>query len=163
LKQNDWNSQRVILLFIICLIGYLIAIRSLHVYGKRWDVTRLLKKTDPSMLLCIKDMKEIYFILFLVFIVLIFYLYFELYHNVRLVTEALRKMKGKIHEIAGSHITSRVLQVYFINFISASHPLSVYITVLIFGICCLWIERLVSNIVHKLKEIKYLKSFVHIF
>jgi len=82
-------------------------------------------------------MKEIYFILFLVFIVLIFYLYFELYHNVRLVTEALRKMKGKIHEIAGSHITSRVLQVYFINFISASHPLSVYITVLIFGICCL--------------------------
>ncbi|XP_004508185.1 pumilio homolog 24 isoform X2 [Cicer arietinum] len=28
----------------------------------------------------------------------------------KLVTEALQKMKGKIHEIAGSHITSRVLQ-----------------------------------------------------
>ncbi|XP_058775080.1 pumilio homolog 24-like [Vicia villosa] len=28
----------------------------------------------------------------------------------KLVTEALTKMKGKIHEIAGSHITSRVLQ-----------------------------------------------------
>ncbi|KAI5441707.1 Pumilio 24, variant 2, partial [Lathyrus oleraceus] len=27
-----------------------------------------------------------------------------------MVTEALTKMKGKIHEIAGSHITSRVLQ-----------------------------------------------------
>ncbi|KAE9602580.1 hypothetical protein Lalb_Chr12g0201101 [Lupinus albus] len=28
----------------------------------------------------------------------------------KLVTEALQKMKGKIHEIAGSHISSRVLQ-----------------------------------------------------
>lgn len=29
-----------------------------------------------------------------------------------LVTEALEKMKGKIPEIAGSHVSSRVLQVY---------------------------------------------------
>jgi len=75
------------------------------------------------MLLCRKDMKEIYFILFLIFIVLIFYLYFALQYNVRLVTEALTKMKGKIHEIAGSHVTSRVLQVYFINFIFQLHTL----------------------------------------
>lgn len=31
----------------------------------------------------------------------------------RLITEALQKMKGKIPEIAGSHVSSRVLQVVF--------------------------------------------------
>ncbi|MCH83378.1 hypothetical protein A2U01_0004197 [Trifolium medium] len=44
-------------------------------------------------------------------------IYFGLQHDRRLVREALQKMKGKIHEIAGvvywSPISSRVLQVYF--------------------------------------------------
>lgn len=35
-------------------------------------------------------------------------------------TEALLKMKGKIPEIAGSHVSSRVLQVYFlVSYISS--------------------------------------------
>ena len=34
----------------------------------------------------------------------------------RLVSEAIQKMKGKIPEIAGSHISSRVLQVSFLAF-----------------------------------------------
>lgn len=35
----------------------------------------------------------------------------------RLITEALQKMKGKIPEIAGSHVSSRVLQVIFSLFL----------------------------------------------
>jgi len=51
--------------------------------------------------------------------------YFGLFYNFRLVTEALQKMKGKIPEIAGSHISSRILQVYELVYIffqlSVSH------------------------------------------
>lgn len=36
---------------------------------------------------------------------------------IRLISEALQKMKGKIPEIAGSHVSSRVLQVIFGNFV----------------------------------------------
>lgn len=45
--------------------------------------------------------------------------------NLRLVSEALLKMKGKIHEIAGSHVSSRVLQViltsYFLVYLYLSN------------------------------------------
>lgn len=41
------------------------------------------------------------------------HLLFSISIILRLVAEALQKMKGKIPEIAGSHISSRVLQVSF--------------------------------------------------
>lgn len=37
---------------------------------------------------------------------------------IRLISEALQKMKGKMHEIAGSHVSSRVLQVCVFFFFS---------------------------------------------
>ena len=43
------------------------------------------------------------------FIVIIFY--FQCNISKRLVSDAVNKMKGKIPEIAGSHVSSRVLQV----------------------------------------------------
>lgn len=42
------------------------------------------------------------------------------FQNYRWISEALKKMKGKIPEIAGSHVSSRVLQVIFgVLFINA--------------------------------------------
>lgn len=35
------------------------------------------------------------------------------FNSSRLITDALQKMKGKIPDIAGSHVSSRVLQVVF--------------------------------------------------
>lgn len=64
-------------------------------------------------------------------------------------TEALQKMKGKIPEIAGSHVSSRVLQVFFLisfvvlsmfNFTTIYSSLQVDLF--------LFMNRLVLNTVH---------------
>lgn len=61
-----------------------------------------------------KKFREWYFFVngMLKFFVVPIMSYFRLLYDWRLVTEAVQKMKGKIPEIAGSHISSRVLQVY---------------------------------------------------
>lgn len=48
-------------------------------------------------------------------LIVLFWMFFFLL--IRLISEALQKMKGKIPEIAGSHVSSRVLQVIFGNFV----------------------------------------------
>ena len=45
-----------------------------------------------------------------------FQIFFEIFYRVRLVSEALQKMKGKIPEIASSHVSSRVVQVIVLAF-----------------------------------------------
>lgn len=70
----------------------------------------LLKKTDQSMLTGTNIMLCHPIWLFSFFLKCFFLIV------LRLITEALQKMKGKIPEIAGSHVSSRVLQVFFDHF-----------------------------------------------
>lgn len=90
---------------IINLAAFSFFYRSLRCCGKRWGVVTLPKKIDPSMNFI--TITNSYFILYhMTCLYLIFWI------NFRLVSEALQKMKGKIPEIASSHVSSRVLQVF---------------------------------------------------
>lgn len=109
---HRWQNERV-----YGHMGY--CNRNLHLYGKRWGVEILLEKRDPSMCFAFARLMNdsvtsccLTFYLFPYFLSTpFFFLCLELFK--RLISEALQKMKGKIPEIAGSHVSSRVLQVFF--------------------------------------------------
>lgn len=150
--------------------------RSLHCYGKKWDVVTLGKKRDPSMCQSLyysymfipSNIKEVIWLPSL-----------DVKINVtfgfimwRFVTESLNKMKGKIPEIASSHVSSRVLQVKFLPPLITnpiSHPpLSLICSVsMVFVITASFIDflsptRLALNTVHKMKGMLSLWNFSHI-
>lgn len=77
---------------------------------------RFPKRTEPSMFLQKWYVKDWLFLIFVFFLHSPHVFHFGPFS--RLVTEALQKMKGKIPEIAGSHISSRVLQVYLFFYLS---------------------------------------------
>lgn len=91
----------------------------------------------------------------------------------RFVTESLNKMKGKIPEIASSHVSSRVLQVSF-YILSSPTPLLTHPFIdmpCVQGLCCIVTStfvdfvspsRLVLSTVHKMKGILSFWSFGHI-
>lgn len=101
--------------------------RNLCIYGKRWDNITLLRRKEQSMLAC--SMKcwtsfwKPYHVAILTIVV------------DRLISEALGKMKGKIHEIASSHVSSRVLQVIWSFLVSHWCSSSYYPPVFLIVFC----------------------------
>lgn len=98
-----------------------------------------------------------------------------LFECLRLVSEALKKMQGKISEIASSHVSSRVLQVimlttacslpYYLQVASQLITLFPNFQVpVIYGLLSsVFLNyRLVLNIVHKMKEMLSSWRFGHI-